>query len=96
MVGGGVRDLLLQRANDDIDFVVEADAIPFAESLQQRYGGVIHFYRPFGTATWLLEGVAINGGNSARITSISPPPATSFTSIRPPCRRSTAARLSPI
>ncbi len=63
MVGGGVRDLLLQRANDDIDFVVEADAIPFAESLQQRYGGMIHFYRPFGTATWLLDGVAINGGD---------------------------------
>ncbi len=63
MVGGGVRDLLLRRANDDIDFVVEADAIRFAESLQARYGGVIHFYRPFGTATWLLDGVALNGGN---------------------------------
>ncbi|MEP7291396.1 MAG: CBS domain-containing protein, partial [Chloroflexota bacterium] len=32
MVGGVVRDLLLRRSNDDIDFVVEGDAIPFAET----------------------------------------------------------------
>ncbi len=56
MVGGVVRDLLLQRRNDDIDFVVEGDAIRFAQDLQERYGGKIHSYRPFGTATWLLVG----------------------------------------
>lgn len=57
IVGGVVRDLLLKRANDDIDFVIEGDAIYFAEGLQARYGGQVHHYRPFGTATWKLEGV---------------------------------------
>ncbi len=55
MVGGVVRDLLLERANYDIDFVVEADAIEFAEALAETYGGEIHSYRPFGTAKWLLD-----------------------------------------
>ncbi len=55
LVGGVVRDLLLYRRNLDIDFVVEGDAIAFAESLQERYGGTIHSYRPFGTAKWLLD-----------------------------------------
>jgi len=55
MVGGVVRDLLLERANYDIDFVVEADAISFAEELAATYGGDIHSYKPFGTAKWLLD-----------------------------------------
>ena len=59
MVGGIVRDLLLKRPNDDIDFVVEGEAIPFAERLQARFGGEVHSYRPFGTATWLLENTSI-------------------------------------
>ena len=94
MVGGVVRDLLLKRRNDDIDFVVEGDAIRFAESLQARYGGQVHSYRPFGTATWLLDGASVDGDWVCPITSISPPRATNSTSIPPPCRRSTAARSS--
>ncbi len=58
LVGGVVRDLLLERPNLDIDFVVEGDAIRFAQGLQARYGGDIHSYRPFGTATWILAGSA--------------------------------------
>ncbi|HVU13975.1 MAG TPA: CBS domain-containing protein [Phototrophicaceae bacterium] len=58
MVGGVVRDLLLKRGNDDIDFVVEGDAIRFAEGLQATYGGRVSHYRPFGTATWKLEQVS--------------------------------------
>ncbi|MBI1259112.1 MAG: CBS domain-containing protein [Chloroflexi bacterium] len=59
LVGGIVRDLLLQRPNSDIDFVVEGDAIRFAEGLQARFGGQIHSYRPFGTATWIIGGAGI-------------------------------------
>lgn len=54
MVGGVVRDLLLGRPNLDIDFVVEADAIDFADGLCRLYGGEVSSYRPFGTAKWLL------------------------------------------
>ena len=60
LVGGIVRDLLLQRPNADIDFVVEGDAIRFAEDLQARFGGQVHSYRPFGTATWRLASASID------------------------------------
>ena len=55
LVGGAVRDLLLNRANDDLDFVVESDAIRLAQRLQQQFGGELHSYAPFGTAKWLLD-----------------------------------------
>lgn len=55
MVGGVVRDLLLNRPNYDIDFVVEGDAIAFAEALQAQFGGEINSFRPFGTAKWKLS-----------------------------------------
>lgn len=55
MVGGAVRDLLLGRANFDIDFVVESSAIDLTRQLQSRYGGEVHSYRPFGTAKWLIN-----------------------------------------
>jgi tRNA nucleotidyltransferase (CCA-adding enzyme) len=58
MVGGVVRDLLLDRQNLDLDFVVEGDAIHFAEQLQKRYGGQINSFRPFGTAKWKLNSEA--------------------------------------
>lgn len=63
MVGGVVRDLLLERPNFDIDFVVENSAIEFAEALCEKYGGRIHPYQPFRTAKWRLdETVATNLG----------------------------------
>lgn len=55
LVGGIVRDLLLKRPNYDVDFVVEGDAIAFAQALVQIYGGRIHSYKPFGTAKWHLD-----------------------------------------
>lgn len=60
IVGGVVRDLLLQRPNYDIDFVLEGDAIAFAEQLNQRYGGKIHSHAPFGTAKWHINAEAAN------------------------------------
>lgn len=55
VVGGVVRDLLLQRPNFDIDFVVEGDGIAFAEGLCQQFGGRLHSHQPFGTAKWHLD-----------------------------------------
>ncbi len=52
MVGGCVRDLLLQRKNLDLDFVVEGDAIAFAKALAKTLGGHISSFPPFGTAKW--------------------------------------------
>lgn len=54
MVGGVVRDLFLRRANLDIDFVVEGDAIAFAKALCEAYGGEVASFVPFGTAKWSL------------------------------------------
>jgi tRNA nucleotidyltransferase (CCA-adding enzyme) len=59
MVGGVVRDLLLDRPNYDIDFVVEAggalNAIDFGQALEARYGGHLSSYEPFGTAKWRID-----------------------------------------
>ncbi|NJL56800.1 CCA tRNA nucleotidyltransferase [bacterium] len=59
LVGGVVRDLLLKRPNLDMDFVVEHDAIAFASSLRDTFGGEISPYAPFRTAKWrLTEAIA--------------------------------------
>lgn len=55
LVGGIVRDLLLKRRNLDIDFVLEGDAIHFAETLCAQYGGTVSSFKPFGTAKWILD-----------------------------------------
>lgn len=60
LVGGVVRDLLLERPNLDLDLVVEDDAIRLAEDLRALFGGEVNSYRPFGTAKWKLdESVAV-------------------------------------
>lgn len=55
LVGGVVRDLLLKRKNLDIDFVVEGNAITFAENLAKAFGGTVYSHKPFGTAKWILD-----------------------------------------
>ncbi len=50
LVGGIVRDLLLRRPNQDVDVVVEGDAIALAEDLAPRWGARVRPHRPFGTA----------------------------------------------
>ena len=55
MVGGIVRDLLLERRNLDIDFVLESSAVDFTESLSAKFGGNTDVYPIFGTATWTLN-----------------------------------------
>lgn len=55
LVGGIVRDLLLGHENEDIDIVVEGDAISFAERLAEELGGSVTKHEQFGTATWKEE-----------------------------------------
>ncbi|MDR2160587.1 MAG: CBS domain-containing protein, partial [Desulfovibrio sp.] len=49
-VGGFARDLLLRRANLDIDLSVEGDGIRFAQALAGRLGGRVRSHRKFKTA----------------------------------------------
>ncbi|MDE2952171.1 MAG: hypothetical protein OXT68_15580 [Chloroflexota bacterium] len=60
LAGGVVRDLVLQRENTDLDFVLEGDAIAFANKLARIYGGETERHIPFGTAKWKLDSAAIN------------------------------------
>ena len=63
LVGGVARDLLLRRRTQDLDFVLEGDAIGFARSLADQYGGRVEAHIPFGTAKWLLDGAAIDAAD---------------------------------
>jgi tRNA nucleotidyltransferase (CCA-adding enzyme) len=55
LVGGMVRDLLLERANEDVDLVVEGDGIAFAEALAEALDGRAHPHEPFLTAVITLS-----------------------------------------
>ncbi|PJF30912.1 MAG: hypothetical protein CUN52_03325, partial [Phototrophicales bacterium] len=46
IVGGIVRDMMLKRPNDDIDFVTETSAITFAELVVAKFGGELNSFRP--------------------------------------------------
>jgi tRNA nucleotidyltransferase (CCA-adding enzyme) len=50
LVGGFVRDLLLERENRDLDVVVEGDGIEFAGFLAEAFGGRVRAHRAFLTA----------------------------------------------
>ena len=58
LVGGVPRDIILKLPNQDLDFVLETDAISFADELAARYGGSVLAHKPFGTAVWTLDGCA--------------------------------------
>jgi len=50
LVGGVVRDLLLERSNFDLDLVLEGDAISLARELADVKGGKVTTHPRFGTA----------------------------------------------
>ncbi len=66
LVGGCVRDLLLERQNLDMDVVVVGNAVEFARSLQEKFGGELVHFAQFHTARWVVEGLKIDF-SSARI-----------------------------
>lgn len=55
IVGGFVRDLILEQASQDLDLVVEGDAIALAHTLQEHFGGKLTSHGRFGTAKWQLN-----------------------------------------
>jgi tRNA nucleotidyltransferase (CCA-adding enzyme) len=54
LVGGFVRDLILDVKNVDLDFVIEQDGIGVAEILSQKLNAKLIRHRRFGTATLML------------------------------------------
>jgi len=54
IVGGFVRDLILEQPSLDFDMVVEGDAIALAHALSGRYGGSVVSHSRFGTAKWQI------------------------------------------
>jgi tRNA nucleotidyltransferase (CCA-adding enzyme) len=72
IVGGFVRDLLLDRPSLDFDLVVEGDAIQLAQALAKEYGGRVTSHSRFGTSKWhigeirleLLDELAAETANS--------------------------------
>ncbi len=54
IVGGFVRDLLLGKPVNDLDIIVEGDAIQLGEALVNRYGGKLTPHTKFHTAIWNL------------------------------------------
>mgnify|MGYP000865124268 CR=1 FL=1 len=57
IVGGFVRDLLLERPSIDYDIVVEGDAIRFAHALAKKFGGRVVTHKRFNTAKWQISNV---------------------------------------
>jgi tRNA nucleotidyltransferase (CCA-adding enzyme) len=56
VVGGFVRDLLLEKPTLDMDLVVEGDAIELARQLARLVGARPRSHQRFGTAKVMLEG----------------------------------------
>ena len=54
LVGGSVRDLLLERSHLDIDLTVEGDAASLAEEVATAVGARLTVHRRFGTASLRL------------------------------------------
>ena len=52
LVGGTVRDLILNRPNLDFDLVLEGDAIKFARQLANKTGAKLTVHPRFGTANF--------------------------------------------
>ncbi len=57
IVGGFVRDLLLNLPSTDFDIVVEGEAIQLAKRLSDRFGGKVVSHSRFGTAKWQFKEV---------------------------------------
>jgi tRNA nucleotidyltransferase (CCA-adding enzyme) len=55
IVGGFVRDLILNHPSVDFDLVVEGDAIALTRALVKKYGGRVTSHSRFGTAKWHLS-----------------------------------------
>lgn len=55
IVGGFVRDLMLDIPNLDLDFIVEGDATDLSSVMQQKFGGEVELHERFGTFKWQTD-----------------------------------------
>ena len=55
LVGGFVRDLVMDHKNEDFDVVVEGDGIAFARRFAQVHGYRVHSHAEFGTAVVIMD-----------------------------------------
>lgn len=55
LVGGVVRDILLNRDIKDLDFVVEGSAEELVKEIVKEFGGTYRTHSKFQTAIWLRE-----------------------------------------
>lgn len=60
IVGGPVRDILLNVKNYDMDFVIEGDAINFARVLSDKIKCDLKTHEAFGTATVSFRGIRVD------------------------------------
>lgn len=61
LVGGAVRDVVMNQVPQDVDVVVEGPAILLAQAWAERHGGRVHAYEQFGTAVVTLpDGLRID------------------------------------
>jgi tRNA nucleotidyltransferase (CCA-adding enzyme) len=60
VVGGAVRDVLLDRVPRELDLLVEGDAVRVAQHAAARLGGVAMVHERFGTATVQAHGHAFD------------------------------------
>lgn len=58
VVGGYVRDLILDRQLDDVDILVVGDGLEFAKKLSQKLGvKKVDFFKTFGTAHFFYQDI---------------------------------------
>jgi len=67
LVGGAVRDLLLDEGVSDIDIAVEGDGIEFARELAARLGGRVRTHQKFQTAVIVVERAVGEAGAPLRV-----------------------------
>ncbi len=60
LVGGFVRDLLLDKPGLDLDLVVEGNAIALGKELEREFGGKLVSHNRFGTAKWIINQPGLN------------------------------------
>ena len=64
LVGGFVRDLLLEQPNVDVDIAVEGGGIEFGTRLAAQMGGRVRVHRKFKTAVVLLPATILGEGST--------------------------------
>ncbi|HHY06082.1 MAG TPA: CCA tRNA nucleotidyltransferase [Clostridia bacterium] len=60
LVGGSVRDFLLQREFKDYDFLLEGDCFLFVSRLKEQFGGKAVFNQRLLTATYKIKGLVFD------------------------------------